>query len=123
MTPDNDHTIHNAPEEEIVRLRGENAELYRRLSALEATVDRYKLFSSAKAKLSAVINAEKSKQEKYMSLLLENCPDIIMLFDQSGQFAYCTEAFLKTAHIPNYNDIDEHAFDKVFRRFATIHRP
>jgi PAS domain S-box-containing protein len=66
----------------------------------------------------AVIASNKSKQEKYLELLLANGPDVIMLFDQYGRFAYCTNAFLKAAYIPNFGLINGRTYKEVFKRFA-----
>ena len=105
-------------EEELNALRKENRKLARQLKNLQGILDLNKITSVAKANLNAAIAAEKQRQEKYMNLLLENCPDMIMLFDRDGKFAYCTQAFLKQAGIVNFGLINGKHFTKVFKAFA-----
>jgi PAS domain S-box-containing protein len=43
--------------------------------------------------------ADLLKQEKYMRLLLENSPEIIVLFDEDGRVAYCSDTLLRLLDI------------------------
>ncbi|MDR1573183.1 MAG: response regulator [Clostridiales Family XIII bacterium] len=43
--------------------------------------------------------AELLKREKYMRLLLENSPEIIVLFDRDGRVAFCSDALLRLLDI------------------------
>jgi len=92
----------------------ENKKLKRQLSSLEEIVYRSKQSASAHTALSAVILQEKDRQEKYMSLLMANCPDIIMLFDKEMRLVNCTDSFLKAAGIRNYGLIGMKTFQEVF---------
>ncbi|MCL2144072.1 MAG: ATP-binding protein [Endomicrobia bacterium] len=103
---------------ELESLRRENTKLSRRLLNMQSIFDRNKLITGAQANMMAVIAANKSKQEKYLELLLSNAPDVIMLFDQHGRFAYCTDAFLKEADILNFGLINGRTYHDVFQRFA-----
>ncbi len=103
---------------EAANLRRENRKLARQVSTLESTVERYRISVSAKSRLSAVISAEKSKQEKYMNLLLENGPDIILLFDREGKLQYCTDAFLKWMGIQGFGLVDGRSYLEVFAGFV-----
>lgn len=104
--------------EEFEALLRENKKLNRQLLNMQSIFDRNKLITGAQANMRAVIAANKSKQERYLELLLSNGPDIIMLFDQYGRFAYCTNAFLKAAYIPNFGLINGRTYREVFKRFA-----
>jgi PAS domain S-box-containing protein len=53
-----------------------------------------------------------------MKLLLENSPDIIILFDKDGKFSYCTDAFLRMVGIAGFGLINGRSFKDVFKRFA-----
>jgi PAS domain S-box-containing protein len=108
------------PEEELVLLRRENRKLVRQLNFAETLLDRSKRMSIAKANVESVLISEKSKQQKYMKLLLDNSPDIIILFDQSGHFMYCTETFVKIAGYSNYSLINGKPFSEVFSTFTPI---
>ena len=107
-----------SPEEELKLLRKENRRLARQVNSLQGVLNLNKITSIAKANFNASIAVEKERQEKYMNLLLENCPDIIMLFDGDGKFAYCTKAFLKQAGILNFGLINGKPFQEVFKSFA-----
>ncbi|MDR1196279.1 MAG: response regulator [Endomicrobium sp.] len=103
---------------ELEVLQAENKRLSLKLSNMQIILDRNKLITGAQSNIRAVIAANKSKQEKYLQLLLSNAPDVIMLFDQYGRFAYCTNAFLKDADIPNFGLINGRTYREIFSRFA-----
>ena len=107
-----------SPEEELKALRLEVSRLKRRLTNVVGALERNKITGRAKQNISAMVTAEKTKQERYMNLLLENCPDIIILLDQDGRFLYCTDTFLRRAHIPNFGLINGRYYKEVFSRFA-----
>ncbi|MDR0696125.1 MAG: response regulator [Christensenellaceae bacterium] len=115
----NINNISETPDEELTRLRRENRKLLRQLNFAETLLDRSKRMSIAKASVESVLISEKSKQQKYMKLLLDNSPDIIILFDQSGHFMYCTETFVKIAGYSNYSLINGKSFSDVFSTFTS----
>jgi len=92
----------------------ENKKLKRRLSSLEEIIYRSNQTAAAHTALSSVILQEKERQEKYMSLLMANCPDVIMLFDREMRLVNCTDSFLKRAGIRNYGLIGMKTFQEVF---------
>lgn len=106
-----------SPEQELALLRRENKRLERRMSVLQDTLDRSRITSAAKANLHAVISGEKVRQEKFMNLLLENCQDIILLFDSEGRLAYCTSSFLNQAGILNIGLVRGRAYAELFAGF------
>lgn len=102
---------------EVDALRVENGKLTRQKKRLQSTIDRTKAVALASANLSAVHSAERKKQDQYMDLLLQNSPDIIMLFDRYGRFAYCTDVFLRLAGIPSSALINGRLYYEVFSKF------
>ena len=82
-------------------------------------MERTKNAELAKSTMNTVLAQEKKRQEKHLQLLLENCPDIIIMLDQDGRIAYCTDAFLKTANIQNFGLINGWRYTEVFQRFAS----
>lgn len=108
-----------AAQAELAALRLANKKMNRQMMAMQGVIDRSKDAASAKQSLSGSISAEKSRQERYMNLLLENSPDIILLFDQKGRFAYCTEIFLKRVNLRSFGLINGRTYQDVFARFAT----
>jgi signal transduction histidine kinase/ActR/RegA family two-component response regulator len=93
--------------------------LERELKLANITIERNKIIEISKESLSRIVENKKSELEKYMNLLLENCPDIIMLFDQDGKIAYCTEAFLKRGRIPGFGIIQGSTYAELFARFTS----
>ena len=106
-------------EAEILHIERENKKANRQLATLRAVVEKNKSISQTQAKLSATIQAARSKQEKYMNLLLENCPDIIMMFDEEDRLAYCTDAFLARANLRNFGLINGYHCSEIFRRYTS----
>ncbi|AEF84402.1 PAS domain protein [Treponema primitia ZAS-2] len=58
------------------------------------------------------------KQGKYLSLMLENSPDVILLLDAEGRFLYCSNAFLELAGINDFISIRGRFFDEVYAFFG-----
>ena len=96
----------------------ENSKLARQLRSLQDLVDRAKSAANANANLNAAISAEKANQEKFLKLLLQNSPDIILMFDTDNRFAYCTDAFLKRTSIADFGLINGRKFAEVFERLS-----
>ncbi len=107
------------PEEELKELRRQNKTLTRQIKQLQEIMELDRITSVAKANLNVSIAADKARQEKFMNLLLENCPDVIILFDQEGRLAYCTEAFLKQAGIRNIGLVNGRTLPEIFRDLIT----
>ena len=58
-----------------------------------------------------------SRQDSYMSMVFENTPDIILLFDNTGRLVYCADVFLQKAHIASFDSIRKAHYSEVFSRF------
>jgi signal transduction histidine kinase/CheY-like chemotaxis protein len=99
-------------------LQKENVKLVRQLERLETKLARNKAVAATQASLFSARTMAQQKQEKYMTMLLESSPDIIILFDAQGLFAYCTDVFLKIAGFHNFDLINGKHFREVFERFA-----
>jgi signal transduction histidine kinase/DNA-binding response OmpR family regulator len=95
-----------------------NAKLSRQVRRLQDTLDRNKRIALANINLNTLRTAEQIKQEKYMRLLLENSPDMIILLDKECRFVYCTNAFLREAKIKNFGHIIGRPYRDVFDKFA-----
>ena len=99
---------------ELDVLRRENKKLSRQTQTLQALIDRTKHSEATKANIYAALAEEKKRQETHLHLLLEHCPDVIILFDKNGHFSYCTDSFLQVARIQNFGLINGHHFSGVF---------
>ncbi|MDR1250005.1 MAG: response regulator [Treponema sp.] len=96
----------------------ENTKVSQQLRRFQETLERNKLNALVSANLEAMWTAEQLKQEKYMRLLLENSPDMIILLNPEGRFVYCTNAFLREANIENFGLINGRFYRNVFDKFA-----
>ncbi|GHS92816.1 hypothetical protein AGMMS50276_01600 [Synergistales bacterium] len=105
--------------QEVERLRRENKKVNRQLTALQDLMARAKTAANGRAALNSVIAAERAHQEIFLSLLLKNSPDIILIMNNDRRFLYCTEAFLEKAHIENFGLISGKPFSWVFRSFMS----
>ncbi len=103
---------------DVKKLELEIKKLNRELNLLNSIIERSKATEAAKTNINLMISEEKVKQQKYMNLLLENSPDIILLFDKSGRFAYCTDAFLRRANIENFGFIGGLHWTEIFKDFC-----
>ncbi|MDR1446038.1 MAG: response regulator [Treponema sp.] len=92
--------------------------LERELRLAAVAIERNRVTVEAKDNLSRIVRDSKSELEKYMKLLLENCPDIIMLFDKDGRIVYCTDVFLKITGIGSFGMISGHHYRDIFGRFT-----
>ncbi|MDR1396481.1 MAG: response regulator [Desulfarculales bacterium] len=104
--------------QQLEALQKENIKLSRQLNRLQNTLDRNKAVAASMDNINSMREVEKQKQERYLQLLLENSPDIIILFDQDGRFVYCTTAFLERARIAGFGLINGRLFSEVFGAFA-----
>ena len=107
-------------EEEIVNLERENRKLNRQLATIQTNLRRQKNAVLARSNVAAMLVAERMRQEEYMNLLLENSLDILILLDSDGNFAYCTDVFLKKAGIKNYGLIDGRNYKEVFESLVDL---
>ncbi|WP_041611082.1 response regulator [Treponema primitia] len=104
--------------EYIRNLTSDNTRLSRQARRLQETLDRNKRVALASTNLESLRTLEQVKQEKYMRLLLENSPDMIILLNQESRFVYCTNAFLREAKIEDFGLINGRFYRDVFDKFA-----
>lgn len=81
-------------------LQREHKKQSRELALLKRTLDRNKIASEAKEKMSRAIAEKRSELERYMNLMMENFPDIVLIFDRKHHLAYCSDRFLRCCNIP-----------------------
>jgi signal transduction histidine kinase/CheY-like chemotaxis protein len=108
--------LENSPEylrAELDKQVKENRKLARQLRAVQDLMDRAQSSANASSGLEAAAQAEKDKRDKYLKMILENSPDIILMFDAFKRFAYCTNAFLKLMNIASFDVINGRTFAEV----------
>jgi PAS domain S-box-containing protein len=99
-------------------LQKEVFKLSRRLDRLQSTLDRNKAVAASITNINSMQKMEKSRQESYLQLLLENSTNIILLFDSDGRLIYCTGVFLKAARISSFGLIGGKLFSEIFEDLA-----
>ncbi|MDR1248505.1 MAG: response regulator [Treponema sp.] len=99
---------------ELKKAQTQAKKLERELNLARGLIERNKITAEATESLNRIVTEKKSDLEKYMNLLLENCPDIIILFDQKGKIAHCTDAFLKQSGIPSFDMIRDSTYRDLF---------
>jgi PAS domain S-box-containing protein len=57
------------------------------------------------------------QQDKYLNMVFDNSPDIIMLLDKDRHLIYCASVFLEKAGIKSFNDIRKTNYSDIFSRF------
>ncbi|MDR0818483.1 MAG: response regulator [Oscillospiraceae bacterium] len=55
------------------------------------------------------------RHKKYLNLLLENCPDVILMLDRDGSVAFCSSVLLKLAGIEDFSLISGHPLRELYR--------
>ncbi len=88
---------------------------------LQNLILKAKASSTAASTLSALLSREKSKQEKYLGLLLKYCSDMILILDREGKLVYCTETFLKNAGIPGFGLVNGRHLREIIQPFDAEH--
>lgn len=78
----------------------------RRVTSLESVINRTKADQITTSSLSSTIMSERSREAKFLNLLLEGSHDVIFLLGKNGRIAYCTNAFLELTGIPNFGLIN-----------------
>jgi len=99
---------------EINQLQLENKKINRQLALAHNTLQKLKNTMEAKDKLRTVIAAEKIKQEKHLQVIMDNTPDLILLFDSELNFVLATQSFLNLAGIPSIGFLHNKPFRQIF---------
>ncbi|GHV46724.1 hypothetical protein FACS1894204_08920 [Synergistales bacterium] len=109
-------------EEENSRVKRENVKLERQAKRLQETLNRSKAVADATVGLDMIRDAAHLRRDKFMKLMLTHSPDLLILFDELGRLAFCTEAFLKKAHIDDFEQIKGVHYKELFEKFADAPR-
>ncbi len=103
---------------ELDALRKENRKLARQLNSLRVVAERAQATALAKTNLDTVLAVEKARQERFLNLVLDNSPNIIILCESDGRLAYCTNAFLRRAGIPGMGIVRGRLYSDIFGQLA-----
>jgi CheY-like chemotaxis protein len=92
--------------------------LNREIAHLTKTIDQEKMVSSAKANMAAARTIAQRQREKYLQLVLANSPNPIILLDNTGRVAYCTDSFVSMLGLEDRSSINGRAMDDILSDFA-----
>ena len=106
-----------APQDEIKRLNREILRLNRELRTTKTFLDNATQAMNAKDALGHVLSNTNARQKAYTDMLLESCPNIILLLDSGGNFVLCTKAFLTAVNIPNFDFIKNVNYKEIFSKY------
>jgi len=104
--------------EENKRLKLEIKKLNRQIVLANDNMKKYQSVSFAKENMSAVIAAEKTRQERQLRVIMDNSPDIVILLDRSMNFLLSTKSFSHIAEIQGLGLLFHKSFRQVFSSFA-----
>ncbi len=92
----------------------ENRNLKRQLRSLESLLQRNKAMLAARTNINSFLSSQQEKMEKTLKLLLDNAPDIILLFDKDKRLTHCTKAFLTVTGTQNFGLLSGRHLRDVF---------
>ncbi|MDR1307683.1 MAG: response regulator [Treponema sp.] len=92
--------------------------LERELGNLLTTMELSEQAFRAQLRFLSMLQEEKSRQEKYLNMLLHGSTDIIVLLDRNWRITYCTTALLGLFKIPHFDMIRGKTFTDGICRYA-----
>jgi signal transduction histidine kinase/ActR/RegA family two-component response regulator len=101
------------PEDELKQLKLENAKLARELRITKSFLDKVSRTVEAKETLGTVLAAANAKQKAYTDMLLESCPNIILLLDDEGRLVLGAKMFLTLTGVHNFDIIKNKTYDEL----------
>jgi signal transduction histidine kinase/ActR/RegA family two-component response regulator len=105
-------------EDELKNARLTIKKLERELNRVHTLIGRNRVTGEARENLNRIVARKKSELEQYMSLLLENSPDIILIFSQDGRLLYCTDAFLRITHTAGFGLMADISYQAILTRYT-----
>ena len=105
--------------QEVERLNLEIRKLNRELRISKGFLDRVTKAVEAKDSLNSSLQAANAMQRAYTDMLLESCPNIMILFDMGGHFVLSTKALLTAMRIPNFDYINKRSYKEILSRYIT----
>jgi signal transduction histidine kinase/CheY-like chemotaxis protein len=106
-------------EETIKQLRIQNSKLERELRVTRNLLENLSKNMEAKEALGSVLAAANAKQRAYTDMLLESCPNIILLLDDTGRLVLSTRMFLTLTGTHNFDIIKNQPYPVLFSPYFT----
>ena len=95
----------------------ERNKLARELRAVKKNVEIIKLSMDTQAGMNRLITGERQKQEMYIRLLLESCPDPLFIFDENMKFLLGTESIKDVIGIDEISLLQGRELDSIVARY------
>ena len=105
--------------EEVNRLNREIKKSARELRINNGFLDKVTKAANAKEALNAALATANIKQRAYTNMLLQSCPNIIILFDDNKHFVLSTEALMTATRTPNFDYFRNLHYDEVLQRYLS----
>ena len=103
--------------EEVDRLNREIKKYAREMRIANSFLDKVTKAAEAKDTLNNALSDANVKQRSYTDMLLQSCPNIIMLLDNDGRFVLSTEALMTATNTPNFDYIKNRKYEEVFPKY------
>jgi signal transduction histidine kinase/ActR/RegA family two-component response regulator len=103
--------------EEIKQLKLENTKLGRELRITQNFLDKVTKMVDSKDTLSQMLAMANAKQRAYTDMLLDSCPNILLLLDDAGRFVLSTQVFMTVTGMPNFDYIKDRAYEEIFAQY------
>ncbi len=108
---------YEALKQELSALRIERNKLARELRTNKNLTEVLRLNVETQSNINLTLTKEKEKQELYVRLLLESCPDVILVFDESLRFLMGTSAVTEIIDIPDASILQGRELDSIVERY------
>ena len=103
--------------DEIKKLNLQNKKLSRELRMTNSLLDKATKSFEAKDHFATAMAAASTRQKAYTDVLLEHCPNIIVLLDTDGSFVLSTAALMTAMNIPNFGFVKNMNYVEVFSKY------
>jgi len=104
---------------EVEQLNLEIRKLNREIRVSKSFLERVTKAGEAKDTLNKTLQESNARQHAYTEMLLESCPSIIILFDNSGRFVLSTKALLTAMNIPNFDYIKKSSYEDILPGYVS----
>jgi PAS domain S-box-containing protein len=99
-------------------LEAENRKLRRLLKMQEKKMARFESVSGARDKLNAMLQAEHARHEAYLTMMMRNSPNIIIILDRDLRFVYGTDALMSQLGYKDIVDIKGQLASTILSRLS-----
>ena len=104
---------------EVDRLGRELKKSVREMRIANSFLDKITKAAEAKDALNSALSDAHIRQRAYTDMLLQSCPNIIILFDDEKRFVLSTMALMAATNTPNFDYIKNRKYDEVFPKYFT----